>query len=158
MLRALAWAIVKTAHQPDAHTVSRRPSVPGIGKILALVLLSAIHDRPRVPRGQEFVASGRVVKGAQEAAGTRYGTSGTTIGHASLQGAFSEAAGLFLQDPPRGQKYLPRWEKTHGQGKALTVLAHQLARAVEDLGHRDTAFNRRTGRHEEGSGVGAPVA
>ncbi len=44
--------------------------------------------------------------------------------------AFSEAAVLFLRDHPAGQKYRTRLEKNHGKGKAWTVLAHQLARAV----------------------------
>jgi transposase len=62
-------------------------------------------------------------------AGKRYGTSGTKIGNAYLKWAFSEAAVLFLRTNPAGQKYLARLEKTHGKGKALTVLAHKLARA-----------------------------
>ena len=49
------------------------------------------------------------------------------------QWAFSEAAVLFLRDNPAGQKYLTRLEKKHGQGKALTVLAQKLARAVYDM-------------------------
>jgi hypothetical protein len=32
-------------------------------------------------------------------------------------------------------------ERKHGKGKALTVLAHQLARAVSDMFKRDTAFD-----------------
>jgi hypothetical protein len=32
-------------------------------------------------------------------------------------------------------------EKHHGKGKALTVLAHKLARAVYDLLKRDTVFD-----------------
>jgi len=49
-------------------------------------------------------------------------------------------------------------EKKHGQGKALTVLAHQWARAVYDMGTRETALDRRTCLHESWSGVGEPVA
>ena len=58
------------------------------------------------------------------------GTSGTKIGNAHLKWAFSEAAVLFLRTNPAGQKYLARLEKKHGKGKALTILAHKLARAV----------------------------
>jgi hypothetical protein len=48
---------------------------------------------------------------------------------------------LFLRANPAGQKYLGRLETKHGKGKALTVLAHKLARAVYDLLQRHTAFD-----------------
>jgi transposase len=148
LLSKLELAIVKTAKQQDANTFYRLPSVPGIGKILALVLLYEIHDLQRFPRVQEFVSYCRLVKCAKESAGKRYGTSGTKIGNAYLKWAFSEAAVLFLRANPRGQKYLARLEKKHGKGKALTVLAHKLARAVYYMLKRETAFDMRTFLHE----------
>ena len=89
-----------------------------------------------------------MVKWAKESAGKRSGTSGTKIGNAYLTWAFSEAAVLFLRANPRGQKYLARLEKKHGKGKALTVLAHKLARAVYYMLKRETAFDMRTFLHE----------
>ena len=80
--------------------------MPGIGTILRLVLLYERHDSDRFPRGQEFAASCRLVKGAKEAAGKRAGTSGPKIGPAHLQGACSDAAVFFLRDHPEGQKCL----------------------------------------------------
>jgi transposase len=68
------------------------------------------------------------------------GTSGHKIGNGHLKWAFSEAAVLFLRNNPAGQKYLARMEKTHGKGKALTILAHKLARAVYYMLKRQTAF------------------
>jgi transposase len=130
LLRALELALVTTAKQHDANTLYLLQTVPGIGKILSLVLLYEMPDIARFPRVQDFVSSGRVVKGAQESAGTRDGTSGTKIGHAYRTWAFSDAAVLFLRNHPAGQKYRVRLENTHGKGKALTVLAHKLARAV----------------------------
>lgn len=140
LLSDLELAIVKTAKQHDADTFYRLQSVPGIGKILALVLLYEIHDIDRFPRVQDFVSYCRLVKGAKESAGKRYGTSGTKIGNAYLKWAFSEAAVLFLRANPVGQKYLARLEKKHGKGKALTVLAHKLARAVYYMLKRRTVF------------------
>jgi hypothetical protein len=58
------------------------------------------------------------------------GSSGTKIGNAHLKWALSEAAVLFLRENPAGQKLLVRLEKKHGKGKALTILAHKLSRAV----------------------------
>jgi transposase len=82
--------------------------VPGIGKILRLVLLYAIHTIDRFPRVQDFVSYCRLVTCAKESAGKRYGTSGAKIGNAYLKWAFSEAAVLFLRTNPAGQKYLAR--------------------------------------------------
>jgi transposase len=141
LLNDLARHIVKTAKAHAANTVYRLQSVPGIGKILSLVLLDEIHDIRRFPRVQDFASYGRLVKCAKESAGKRYGTSGTKIGNAYLKWAFSEAAVLFLRANPAGQKDLARLEKKHGKGKALTVLAHKLARAVYDRLKRDTAFD-----------------
>jgi len=128
---------VQTAKQHDAHTLYRRPSVPGIGKMLRVVLRYEIHAIRRFPRGQAFVAYCRLVTCAQESAGKRDGTSGAKLGNAYLTWAFSEAAVLFLRHNPVGQKYLTRLEKKHGQGQAFTVLAHKLARAVYDILRRD---------------------
>jgi hypothetical protein len=150
--------IVQTAKQQDAQTFYRRQSVPGIGKILRLVLLYEIHASTRFPRVQEFVSDCRLVTCAKESAGKRDGTSGTKIGHAYLTWAFSEAAGLCLRHNPAGQKYLARLENKHGKGKALTVLAHQLARAVYPMLKRDVVFALDILLQSEGRGVGEPAA
>jgi len=144
LLRDVELTIVTTARHHDAHTLYLLQTVPGIGKILSLVLLYDIHDIARFPRVQDFLSSCRLVKGARESAGKRYGTSGTTIGNAHLKWAFAEAAVLFLRDHPAAQKYLARLEKKHGKGKALTLLAQTLARAVYDLRKRNVAFDRET--------------
>ena len=141
LLTDLELSIVKTAKQHDAHTFSRLRSIPGVGKILALVLLYEIHDMRRFPRVQDFVSYCRLVKCARESAGKRYGTSGKKIGNAPLTWAFSEAAVLFLRNNPPGQQHLARLENKHGKGKALTILAHKLARAVYYMLKRDTVFD-----------------
>jgi transposase len=141
LLTNLELELVQTAKAHDAQTCSRLRSIPGVGKILALVRLYEIHDIRRFPRVQEFVSSCRLVKCAKESAGKRYGTSGKKIGNAYLKWAFSEAAVLFLRNNPAGQKYLARLEKKQGKGKALTIFAHKWARAVYDMLKRDTAFN-----------------
>ena len=141
LLTDLELSIVKTAKQHDAPTFYRLRSIPGVGKILALVMLYEIHDIRRFPRVQDFVSYCRLVKCARESAGTRYGSSGTKIGNAHLKWAFSEAAVLFLRNNPPGQTYLARLEHKHGKGKALTILAHKLARAVYYMLKRDTVFD-----------------
>jgi transposase len=131
--RDLERSMVQTAQADAAPTFYRLRSTPGVGEILALVLPYEIHAIQRFPRVQAFVSSCRLVKCAKEAAGTRDGTSGKQIGKADLKWAFSEAAVRFLRKNPAGQKDLARLERRHGKGKALTVWAHKLARAVYDM-------------------------
>jgi transposase len=141
LLRDIELSILKAAKQHDANTLYLLRTVPGIGEILSLVLLYEIHDIQRFPRVQDFVSYCRLVKCAKESAGKRYGTAGTKIGNAYLKWAFSEAAVLFLRNNPPGQKLLVRLEKKHGKGKALTVLAHKLARAVYHMLTHERAFD-----------------
>jgi len=71
LLRDLERTIVPTATQHDATTLSLLQTVPGIGKILRLVLLDELHDRARCLRGQDCVASCRLVTDAKASAGKR---------------------------------------------------------------------------------------
>jgi transposase len=158
LLNDVELSIVKAAKHHDAHTRSLRQTVPGIGKILSLVLLYEIHAIARFPTVQDFVSYCRLVKCAKESAGKRLGTSGNKIGNAHLPWAFSEAAALFLRHNPAGQHYVARLEKKHGQGKALTILAHKLARAVYDRLRRTTAFDMEQFLHGSGSRVDEPAA
>jgi transposase len=158
LLPDLALSIVQTARQQDANPLSLLQTVPGMGKICSLVLLYAIHQIDRFPRGQDFVAYGRLVQCAKEAAGTRYGTSGTKSGHAYLTWAFAEAAVLCLRNHAQGQPSLARLEKTHAKGTALTILAHKWARAVYDRLRRGTVLERDTFLTGYGRRAGEPAA
>jgi transposase len=141
LLTDVELSMVKAAKHHDAHTLYLLQTVPGIGKILSLVLLYEIHDVARFPTVQDFVSYCRLVKCAKESAGKRLGTSSKKIGNAHLKWAFSEAAALFLRNNPAGQRSVARLEKKHGPGKALTILAHKLARAVYYMLKRKTAFD-----------------
>jgi transposase len=158
LLRDVELTIVKTAKHHDAQTLYLLQTVPGIGTILSLVLLYDIHQIDRFPRVQDFASYCRLVKCAKESAGKRSGTSGTKIGHAHLKWAFSEAAVLFLRDNPAGQKFLTRLEKKHSKGKALTILAHKLARAVYYMLKHKTAFDMAKFLNGSGRGVGELAA
>jgi hypothetical protein len=69
------------------------------------------------------------------------GTSGAKIGNAHLKWAFSEAAVLFLAKCPEGKALFNRIERKHGKGKALSILAHRLGRAVYFMLARKRAFD-----------------
>jgi hypothetical protein len=136
-----ALHLAPTAKVHDVNAFYRLRSVPGIGKILAVVLLYEIHDIHRFPRVQDFVSYCRLVKCAKQSDGKHYGYAGAKIGHAHLKWAFSEAAVLCLRKNPVAQRYVARLAQKHGKGKALTLLAHKLARAVYYMLRRGQAFN-----------------
>jgi transposase len=155
LLRDLELAILRAAKHHDANTFYLLRTVPGIGQMLSLVLLDEIHDIERFPRVHECASYGRLVTCAKASAGKRSGTSGANLGKAHLTWAFSEAAVLDLRDNPAGQKFLARLEKKYSKGKALTIFAHKLARAVYDMFNRSTACDMHTCLQAYGRGVGA---
>ena len=61
LLTELELYITNTAKAHDANAFYRLRSVPGIGKILALVLLYEIEDIHRFPRVQDFVSYPEVI-------------------------------------------------------------------------------------------------
>ncbi len=134
--------IVKTAkhHDPMAYTLLQ--TIPGIGKILGLVILYEIENINRFPTVQNFASYSRLVKCAKESSGRKMGTSGKKIGNAHLKWAFSEAAALFLKGNEPGKKYLDRLTNKHGKGKALSILAHKLGRAVYFILKNKVPFDR----------------
>jgi transposase len=132
--------LTRSAKAHDVQTFSRLQSVPGMGQILALVIRYEIQDSARFPRVQDFVSYCRLVKCAKESGGKRLGTSGKKIGNVHLRWAFAEAAVLFLRHNQPGKEYFAKLEHNHGKPKALTVLAHKLARAVYYLLTREHAF------------------
>jgi transposase len=136
----LDLTIVREAKRHNADAFHRLRSVPGIGKVLALTILYEIHDITRFDRVQEFASYARLVKCKKQSAGKTLGTSGAKMGNVHLKWAFSEAAVLFLRQT-EGKKLIARIERQHGKGKALSILAHKIGRAVFYILSRGTVFS-----------------
>src|SRR5438093_9554790 len=102
--------ITRTAKVHDGQTFTRLQSMPGIGPILALVILYESQDIARFPRVQDFVSYCRLGKCAKESGGKRLGTSGKKIGNVHLRWAFAEAAVLFLRQSQPGKAYFTQLE------------------------------------------------
>src|SRR5688500_9611707 len=66
LLKDLEIALLKTAKYHDANTLYLLQTVPGIGKMLSLVLLYEIHQIERFPRLQDFASYCRLVKCSKE--------------------------------------------------------------------------------------------
>ena len=140
-LDALERHIVKTAKEHDPRALAVLRSVPGIGRILALIILYEMHTVERFPGVGNFLSYARLVKCARESAGKKYGTSGNKIGNAHLRWAFGEAACLFLRNNSDGQRFHQRLVSKHGKAKALSIIAQKLGRAVYIMLKRNEVFD-----------------
>ena len=141
LLDNLERSISKVAIHHDPVSYALLQSVYGIGTIGALTILYEIEDIGRFPTVQDFVSYARLVKCESSSAGKRYGTNGNKIGNAHLKWAFSEAAVLFLRGNEPAKKWLERQTRKHGKGKALSILAHKLGRAVYFMLKNKEAFD-----------------
>jgi transposase len=141
LLRDVELYILRTARDHNPEVLDLLRTIPGVGKILALMFLYEIHQISRFPRVQDFVSYCRLVKCPRESAGKKQGTTNKKIGNVHLKWAFSEAAVCFLIDNQRAQHYHKRLVSKHGKGKALAILAHKLGRAVYFMLKRREAFD-----------------
>lgn len=142
LLPKLERHIRACAKEHDPKALSLLQTIPGIGMILALIILYEIHDIRRFARVQDFMSYCRLVKCSRESAGKLYGHSGSKIGDAHLKWAFSEAACTFLRGNHDAQKLHQRLVKKHGKGKALSILAAKIGRAVYFMLSRERVFDR----------------
>ena len=88
LLAELEKHILACAKDHDPQTLMLLHSIPGVGSVLALILLYEIHDIDRFARVQDFLSYCRLVKCKSESAGKTYGSQGAKIGNAHLKWAF----------------------------------------------------------------------
>jgi transposase len=133
--------LTRTARIDSVQTYERLQSIPGVGKLLALILLYEMHEAQRFDRAGQFLSYARLVRCAHESAGKKLGTGGKKIGNAHLRWAFAEAACLFVQRSERAKRWKERQAAQRGSGKALAILAARLARAVYHMLRKGEAFD-----------------
>ena len=143
LLTHLERDIIASAKEHDLRSYALLQTIPGVGRILALVILYEIESIRRFPTVQDSASYSRLVKCLKESNGKSYGPSGKKIGNAHLKWAFSEAAVLFLKGNEPGKKYLERLARKHGKAKALSILAHKLGRAAYFMLKNKEAFNQK---------------
>ena len=100
-----------------------------------------IHDIHRFAGVGEFVSYSRLVNCAHSSAGKICGSGGRKIGNAFLRWAFAEAVCLLIRERPEAKRWIDRKEKKYGKGKALSLLAAKLGRAVYWMLRRKEVFN-----------------
>jgi transposase len=133
--------LTRTAKVDDVQTYQRLQTIPGVGKVLALLLLYEVHDVNRFANVGQFLSYCRLVRCTHESAGKVLGSGGQKIGNAHRRWAFAEAACLFLRGSERARAWKQKQQKKRGEGKALAILAARLARAVYHLWRKREAFD-----------------
>jgi transposase len=141
LIRDLEKTVLAQARIQEPNTLLCLNTIPGIGKILALTFLYEIHDIGRFESVQRFASYARLVKCEKSSAGKRSGSSGSKIGNVHLKWAFSEAAITVLSHFPESKKLHTRLKRKHGNGKALSILAHKIGRTVYFMLRRNHAFD-----------------
>ena len=141
ILKPLEWHIEKTARQHDYHTLYLLRSIPGVGQILALVILYEIHDVKRFARVQDFSSYARLIRPVKESDGKWAGHSNKKIGNHHLKWAIKEAAILMLRSSAQAKRYLARYERKYNKGKALGIFTHKLGRAIYFMLKNKEAFD-----------------
>jgi transposase len=141
LISDLELYLVRTAKVDDVQTFYRLRSIPGVGKVLALILLYEMHDAHRFDTAGQFLSYARLVRCAHESAGKKVGTGGKKIGNAHLRWAFAEAACLFLRSSERAKKWKQQQAAQRGEGKALAILAARLGRTVYHMLRKGEAFD-----------------
>jgi transposase len=140
-VRDLELYLTRTAKVDDPQAYHRLRSIPGVGAVLALILLYEIHDVHRFEEVGQFLSYARLVRCAHESAGKKIGTGGKRIGNAHLKWAFGEAACLLVRASEQAKRWLALRDKKHGKARALATLAAKLGRAVYHMLRKKEAFD-----------------
>jgi transposase len=140
-IKRLEAELIRTAKVHDPQTFHRLRTVPGIGPVLALILLYEVHDIARFEDEGRFLSYARLVGGVRESAGKKKGSAGRKIGNAHLKWAFSEATCLLIRELPKAKTWLARKERKIGKKRALGALAARLARTVYHLWRKQEALD-----------------
>jgi len=141
LINDLELFIARHAKVHDGQMFYLLRSVPGIGKVLALVLMYEIHNIRRFGGVGDFISYCRLVKCSHSSAGKVCGSGGRKIGNAFLRWAFGEAACLLIRQVPQAKRWIDRKEKKYGKGKALALLSAKLGRGVYWMLRREEVFD-----------------
>jgi transposase len=141
LIADLELYLERTVKVDDAQTYYLLKTIPGVGKVLGLILLYEIHDIRRFETVGDFMSYARLVRPVHESAGKKQGYGQKKIGNAHLRWALGEAATLLLRESDEAKRFVARLEKKRGKAKALGILAAKLGRCVYWMLRRQQAFD-----------------
>lgn len=104
-------------------------SVPGIGRILATIILLETGSMDRFPSVGNFASYARCVDSQRISNGKKKGEGNTKNGNKYLSWAFVEAANFALRFNAKAKRFYERKKARTNNVVATKALAHKLARA-----------------------------
>ena len=107
----------------------RLKSIPGIGEVLAIVIMLETGDVTRFARVGNFASYARCVDSARYSNGKKKGEGNTKNGNAYLVWAFIEAANFARRYSDEAKRFFERKKAKTNSVVATKALAHKLARA-----------------------------
>ena len=107
----------------------RLKSIPGIGEVLAIIIMLETGDVTRFARVGNFASYARCVDSARYSNGKKKGEGNTKNGNAYLVWAFIEAANFARRFNDEARRFFERKKAKTNSIVATKALAHKLARA-----------------------------
>jgi transposase len=104
-------------------------SVPGIGSILAWIILLESGDIKRFAQVGNFTSYCRCVQGIKISNGKKKGEANKRNGNPNLSWAFHEAAHTAIRYLPAAKRYYDRKQRQRNRMVAMKAISHKLARA-----------------------------
>jgi transposase len=140
LIGELEGYLVRTACVEDQKSYALLQTIPGVGRVLALVLLYETHDWRRFATVGQFLSYARLVRCVHTSAGKAVGSGNNRIGNPYLKWAFAEAACSLLSASERARRWKQRYQQQRSPGKAMGVLAAKLGRAAYHMLRKQEAF------------------
>lgn len=140
-IAAIEDHVLKHARVHDPIRMHLLKTIPGVGKVLSLVMLYEIQDVNRFENVGQFASYARLVACAKESAGKKQGTSGRKFGNAHLKWAFSEAAALMIRSMPEAKEFMKKMTRQRGKAWAVALVAAKIGRVVYWMMKRKQPFD-----------------
>jgi transposase len=116
-------------------------SIPGIGEVLAIVIMLETGDITRFAQVGNFASYARCVDSARYSNGKKKGEGNTKNGNAYLVWAFIEAANFARRFSVEAKRFFERKATRTNKVVATKALAHKLARASYHILKERQAFD-----------------
>lgn len=116
-------------------------SVPGIGEVLAIVILLETGDIARFSQVGNFASYARCVDSVRTTNGKKKGEGNTKNGNAYLVWAFIEAANFARRFSPEAKRFFDKKQAKTNSVVATKALAHKLARASYHIMKENKPFD-----------------
>ena len=130
LIHQLEVQIRSQARQHNRRDFNSLMSIPGVGEILAFIILYETHDIGRFRSVQEYSSYCRVVKCQRSSGGKLKGDAHLKMGNPYLKWAYGQIILSAQRHSESIRKYYQRLASKYGKGRAKSIMGHKFAIAV----------------------------